>query len=578
MSIKTLVVAPYEGMREVFKQVAGVKDNFQIEIVVGNLEEGLTLVRERGEENFDLIISRGGTAELIQKNVSVPVVDIQVSGYDMLRVLKLVSNFPGKAAIVGFPNISQGAATICSLLDLELLNLTIHSGEEVKGVLQDLVHKGYELVIGDVVTVNVAKEVGLTGILITSGTEAVFDVLEKAEKTYKLFVGLKEELDIYKTVLQEAQQAIVIFDQYGHVIKKNNKANMLLESWDEGHLEELKAIFEDFGAAGTITSDNKLWNVEIKYFQVGEKSYAAACIQENHLSNHSISGVTVEKVHTVPSLTGQGDTIAALKKQIEIFSGESKSVYIQGELGTGKDLIAKLIHKQSNRSQLSFITIDCKQVMPDQWDHVLNYLMNSGATIGTVYLKNVDSLDHRAQVELLRIKDEIGLNKLICSSLRNVKDMVVTGGFLPELFSMIGNVSIHIPPLRERIDDIEPLVQMFISIMHSSQLTQVVGIRKEAIDVLKNYQWPGNIEELERIIEQLILQANGFYIEAEDVNTLISNNKELTVANSDNYLSGTLEEIEKRIILKVLEEEDMNQSKAAKRLGINRSTLWRKLK
>ena len=124
--IKALVIAPYEGLIEIMREIAEEVTDFELHTELGNLYEGVEIARRSETNGFDVIISRGGTASLVQDVVSIPVIDIQVSGYDILRLLTLVKGFSGKAAIVGFPNISQGAATICNLLDLDINTMTIH--------------------------------------------------------------------------------------------------------------------------------------------------------------------------------------------------------------------------------------------------------------------------------------------------------------------------------------------------------------------------------------------------------------------------------------------------------------------
>ena len=124
-------------------------------------------------------------------------------------------------------------------------------------------------------------------------------------------------------------------------------------------------------------------------------------------------------------------------------------------------------------------------------------------------------------------------------------------------------------------------MQIFISELHPKHGNQVVGVRPDGLKELIAYDWPGNVKQLKQVIEQLFIQAKSFYIEKDEVVTVLkrlreSEQTDKTLIPID--LSGTLEDIEKRIIKKVLEEEELNQSKAAKRLGINRSTLWRKLK
>ncbi len=166
-------------------------------------------------------------------------------------------------------------------------------------------------------------------------------------------------------------------------------------------------------------------------------------------------------------------------------------------------------------------------------------------------------------------KDEIAINE---------RDATIDH----DLFTLLGRLIIYIPPLRERVQDIENLIPVFISEFHSKYGKQIVGVRQDAMQELIEYEWPRNVDQLKQVIEQLVLHSNSYYLEKEEVSsviTLLKQRKEAeNVASNQIEINGTLKDIEKQVITKVLEEEEMNQSKAAKRLGINRSTLWRKLK
>ena len=211
--IKALVIVPYEGLYEMMKEIQQEVEDIQFKIELGNLNEGVAIAKEAENNGYHVIISRGGTASMIQEAVSIPVIDIQVSGYDVLRIITLVKGFSRKAAIVGFSNITQGAATICKLLDLDIKTLTITKDIEVTEKLTNLKKLGYEVVIGDVVTVQSAKQLGLTGVLITSGKEAIIDALEETRRTYRIFSRLQQEVSLFQSILDCNEQAIGVINK-----------------------------------------------------------------------------------------------------------------------------------------------------------------------------------------------------------------------------------------------------------------------------------------------------------------------------------------------------------------------------
>ena len=135
---RILGIAPYDGMRTAMEQAAQAYPNVELEVYTGDLEEGQAIVQRMAPNSYDCIISRGGTATLIRQVTDLPVVDIHISVYDVLRTMKLAENYSSLYAIVGFPSITEPAHTLCSLLNFDLDILTVRSAEEVRHTLERL--------------------------------------------------------------------------------------------------------------------------------------------------------------------------------------------------------------------------------------------------------------------------------------------------------------------------------------------------------------------------------------------------------------------------------------------------------
>ena len=135
---RILGIAPYDGMRTAMEQAAQAYPNVELEVYTGDLEEGQAIVQRMAPNSYDCIISRGGTATLIRQVTDLPVVDIHISVYDVLRTMKLAENYTSLYAIVGFPSITEPAHTLCSLLNFDLDILTVRSAEEVRHTLERL--------------------------------------------------------------------------------------------------------------------------------------------------------------------------------------------------------------------------------------------------------------------------------------------------------------------------------------------------------------------------------------------------------------------------------------------------------
>ena len=191
--IRILAIAPYEGMQNSIERVAEAYPDIQMDVYTGNLEDGVAIVQNAPSNVYDCIISRGGTAEMIRRVTAIPVVEIHLSVYDVLRTMKLAENYSKRYAIAGFPSITGPAHTLCDLLRYQLDILTVRSSDEVEQTLEGLKEKGYRMVICDMITHTAARKMGLDAFLITSGTEGIHDAIDQALMLSTWFRRLRQE-------------------------------------------------------------------------------------------------------------------------------------------------------------------------------------------------------------------------------------------------------------------------------------------------------------------------------------------------------------------------------------------------
>lgn len=184
------------------------------------MEEGLKIAQKAEKQGYQLVISRGGTATMIQDAISIPVVHIDITGYDMLRVFTLLRGLEGGVALVGYPNISEGANTICNILEFNVKMITIKDRKEVRGHLQRLKQANFSVVIGDVITVQVAEELGLRGVLIASGREALMDAIEEGKRVYHFFRKVNRHFNYLRNAFTNTPLPIVLLDQRQNIIAK----------------------------------------------------------------------------------------------------------------------------------------------------------------------------------------------------------------------------------------------------------------------------------------------------------------------------------------------------------------------
>ncbi|RKY58888.1 MAG: sigma-54-dependent Fis family transcriptional regulator [Candidatus Latescibacterota bacterium] len=276
------------------------------------------------------------------------------------------------------------------------------------------------------------------------------------------------------------------------------------------------------------------------------------------------------------------------------------TVLITGETGTGKELIAKAIHRHSGRGG-KFVAINCSAIPEgliesELFGHERGAFTDAKgrkvgkfeeADGGTLFLDEVCYLSPQAQLKLLRAIQEREITRLggkgsvkvdvriVCATSQDPLEMVRQGRFKEELYYRLNVFPIHVPPLRERREDIPLLVEHFVGKYNGILGTQVVGVSEEAMGLLLGYDWPGNVRELENIIQNAMIMAEEGIITPDDLPERIRGAGRMV--GKDVGLKEAVEDVEKRLIQKVLREEGGNKTRAAKRLGISRQTLLNKM-
>ena len=180
--IRVLAVAPYVGMKDLLEQEASYFPQIQLDALTGNLEEGVRLAQENFHANYDIIISRGGTATLLRQRVDLPVVEVPTRMTDILQAIRLSDGYFGKRALVGFSSITTGARDLIELLQLDIDVFTLSEASDISDILEYLKKEKYQTVICDVISGMAAQEAGFDTILITSGAESIRRALTEARQ------------------------------------------------------------------------------------------------------------------------------------------------------------------------------------------------------------------------------------------------------------------------------------------------------------------------------------------------------------------------------------------------------------
>jgi two-component system response regulator HydG len=295
---------------------------------------------------------------------------------------------------------------------------------------------------------------------------------------------------------------------------------------------------------------------------------------------------------------GQSEKMMAVFKTISKVAKTDANVLIMGENGTGKELVARELHRQSKRKDEIFISVDMSSISETLFESELFGAMKGSytdskedragrfevASGGSLFLDEIGNLSLSMQAKILTVLQNrevfrLGSSKAIPINIRLISatnkplyDMVAEGTFREDLLYRLNTIQIELPPLRERLDDIPLLADFFLTRYGRKYEKQGLKINKQALDKLREYNWPGNIRELEHAIEKAVILSESDVLKPDDF-LFHSARKN----NLDEMQSLNIEEMEKVLIKKAMEKFKGNMSQVARELGVSRATLYNKI-
>lgn len=403
---------------------------------------------------------------------------------------------------------------------------------------------------------------------------------------------------------------------------------VLLDIWLPGMdgIEVLKIIRSDYSHVRVIMmSGHGTIETAVKATKLGAYDFIEKPLSMDKiilLVNHALDIITLEeenvllkqKVSQQHELTGCSISIMELKEAIGIIAPTNAWVLIMGENGTGKELVARSLHKLSRRNGKPFIEVNCAAIPEDLIESELfghEKGAFTGATQkkrgkfdlaheGTIFLDEVADMSLKAQAKILRILQEkkferVGGTKMIHVDVRVIaatnKDLekeMEEGRFRQDLYYRLNVIPLQVSPLRERIEDIPPLVERFLNDFSMKEGEDPKKISDEALALLMDHDWPGNVRELKNIVERLVIMTPSIVITAGDIPLFAKESsheieskptlsKTSTSLDSDSLRAARID-FEKQYILRKLREYDGNISKTAEGIGLERSNLHKKIK
>jgi transcriptional regulator with PAS, ATPase and Fis domain len=534
--------------------------NRDYKVYIGDLQEGVKIAKNLEAEGVDAIISRGGTALAITEVVkNVPVVEIMVAGSDIIKVLNKLQYKFNKVAIVGFKQFTHTFQSVAKILNINIEIFTLkqewYNHETIiKEKLINIKEKGFNCIIGDNISVKIAKKMNLSSYLIRSGKEAISQSIKETERIVRVREKEIEKRKRIKGIIDFSYEGIISIDQKGIIKTFNSKAEEIFNKKAYKVLDrQIDSVLPKINLKNYMDSGrnilNKIWTYDgqgivgnIIPILVDGISHGLVLIVQEASNIKKTEEKIRKKLHlkgyfaeaSFRDIIGESDLMQKAIEESKDYAMYNLPLLIHGETGTGKELFAQAIHNYSPRKKSSFVAFNCA-ALPEKLleSELFGYVQGAftGASSkgktglfeqahgGTIFLDEIGEISKSIQSRLLRVLEErkirrIGDDKLISVDVRlimatnrDLNELVKKNKYRKDFYYRINVLNLKLPPLKERKSDINLLVNYLIKKINLKLNKNIKSISDEGLKYLNDYDWPGNVRELENFIKRLIVRS-----------------------------------------------------------------------
>lgn len=636
MKATVLLISTYPELTTLARRYARHLD-LPIEIYEGGISYGGHLYAKRREKDFEVFISHGGTAAVIQQMLKKPVVEVQIRASDLLQAYQRAASYGRPIVLMAYESeIMRQIGVVAQFFpDTPCRTLSYGSKEEYENIEHKLGRvEGYTILgVGSCVR-RIGEKNGCPYVQIVSQPEDVFEAFSSAKKILELGIREKTRNHRLSTIINCSNEGILVFDKEGRIILANTIAENLIEC--EGPLAGKKAdcpagpelvrlLFGDGkplreGFVKTNGSDffcNRL-SVDVN----GEKKELIVKFQRVRDIQSIEMKARLQLVdkglvarNTFGSLIGDSPAFREAVGKARQFSRSPASVLVEGETGTGKELFVQGIHNESSCSGGPFVAINCA-ALPESLLESELFGYEGGAFTGarkggkpglfemahngTIFLDEISEISPSIQARMLRVLQEreilriggdrvINVNiRVVAATNKNLYRQVLDGHFRQDLYFRISPLKLRIPPLRERKSDIPALVSHFLQTLNAKYGKQVGMLSAASLHRLQSYAWPGNIRELEFFVEKIVVLSGG-PDGTRDADALVAGlleehtrehaaGAETDCPSDIRVPIGSMKSMQDSIIDTLLKSTGGNKKLVSEILDISRVTIWNRMK
>ena len=545
-----LIIAPHATVLETAGQV--MKNNERIQVEYGLLEEAIPIALAAESKGVQVIISRGGTTRLLERSeLTIPVVDIALSPFNMLSAIHKAQSFGRKITVMGSIRIIRGVEKLGRILNVDLEIHEIYNRNEAEAYVRSRMQSDdpIQVLLGGAVAESLANEYGLPTVFLETSQEDIETALEEAYRLLEVRRIEAQKTEQFKAILDNINHGVIAVDKQG-IITTFNRAAGKITGMAQMHVEGRRlaevlpldttadVIKSGQPQLGNLTRTGRTMVLSNKVpVKVGSEIMGAVETLEDVTKIREYENIIRVKLaekgyvahFTFNDIIGDSPAVKETVRLARKFADVDSIILIEGESGTGKEVFAQAIHSASNRSKGPFVAVNCGAI-PDSLIESELFGYHPGAFsgarregkdglftqahTGTIFLDEISETSQSFQTTLLRVIQEMEVRplgsdkvipidiRIIAATNRKLKHEVDHGNFRKDLYYRLNILRLNIPPLRYRKEDIPQLARHFIG-HNTTKLCKDVSISQNAMSALKQYDWLGNIRELQNVIERL---------------------------------------------------------------------------
>ena len=622
--IHLLFIVPYPELEEKVHHVLSrhpERAQLDVKIQTMTVED----IPDLSSDDYDAIIARGYTAQKTSDGYrQIPTIQLSISGYDLVRAVSECCEtlHPKKIAVCGFGQQMYEAKTIFRFFQVEgEVYDTIHH-EDLKKTVEEAINAGCDALIGGYSANIQAKKAGLPSVVIRTGEDAILRALDEAVRTVRQIRQERLISQMYKTIIYSSKDGLLFVNRDGVILVRNRVVRKMAGDISLMNRPLKKALPYLWPLFCSVMDSGKEENGRILTIPGTKTTVSASCTPV--IANKELSGavINLSDITQIQELEGQirrklserglkarytfPDIIhqsSAMEKTIQTamrYAASDSNVIIVGETGTGKELFAQSIHNASSRGNGPFVAINCAALPENLLDSELFGYVEGAFTGtskggemglyeqahgGTLFLDEVGEISPAIQSKLLRALQErqvrrIGDNKVIDVNVRiisatnqSISRMADQGLFRRDLVYRLDVLRLFVPPLRDREGDVELLFRTFLKAQCRENGLAPLTVSPDALALLRQYPFRGNIRELKNMAERACVLHTGTVISQDSLREILYP-KDL---DPESFTPAPAPSSEPERLREALNACGGNRTKAAKLLGMDRSTLWRKL-